>query len=121
MTLRFLEIRTYRLVPGTRDKLHALMAEVAPVLARYGVTVVDHGPSLTDEDGHQEYYLLRAFRSLAEREELEQAFYGSAEWRERWREDVLACIEDYHTIVIEAGPEVIAGLTRPRGYPQPAR
>jgi hypothetical protein len=114
MTLRFLEIRTYRVVPGQRDRLHALMTDVAPMLARYGITVVDHGPSVANDEGPQHYYLMRAFRSLAEREDLERAFYGSAEWREQWREDVLACIEDYHTVVVDTGPEVIAGLTRSR-------
>ncbi len=114
MALRYLEIRTYRLVPGARDRLHALMTEVAPVLVRYGITVVDHGPSVADDEGPQHYYLMRAFRSLAERDERERAFYGSAQWRERWRGDVLACIEDYHTIVVDAGPEVIAGLMRSR-------
>lgn len=54
-------------------------------------------------------------RSLAERDRLDdEACYGSEEWRRRWREDVLAGIEDYHTLVIETAPEVIAVPARPR-------
>lgn len=113
--LRFLEIRTYRLVPGTRGKLHDLLTSgPLPALARYGITLVDYGPSVTDDDGVENYYLLRAFPSLAERQRREEAFYGGTEWRERWREDVLACIEDYHTVVIEVPPEVIAGMRHRR-------
>ncbi|HEX6420617.1 MAG TPA: NIPSNAP family protein [Acidimicrobiales bacterium] len=112
-TPAILEIRTYRLKPGTRDAFVDLMrAEAAPLLARFGITVVDCGPSLVDEDGNEEAYLVRAFRSLEERQEQEEAFYGSDDWREGPREAVLAPIESFHTIVMEVTQEAVDALRR---------
>ncbi len=97
-----LEIRTYRLKPGTRDDFVAAMAAAQPLLARYGIDVVDFGASLVAEDGHEEAYLIRRFASLEERAEKEDAFYGSDDWRDGPRADVVAPIESYHTIVLPA-------------------
>jgi hypothetical protein len=97
-----LEIRTYRLKPGTRDDFVAAMAAAQPLLARYGIEVVDFGASLVAEDGHEEAYLIRRFASLEDRAEKEDAFYGSADWRNGPRADVVAPIESYHTIVLPA-------------------
>ena len=55
-------------------------------------------PSPHDENS---YFLIRAFPSLEERQRIEDGFYGSAEWRERPREAVLALIESYATTVLE--------------------
>ena len=97
-----LEIRTYRLKPGTRDDFVAAMAAAQPLLARYGIDVVDFGASLVAEDGHEEAYLIRRFASLEDRAEKEDAFYGSDDWRDGPRADVVAPIESYHTIVLPA-------------------
>lgn len=97
------EIRTYRLKPGTGLEFARLMSEEArPLLAAAGIRVVDSGLSLVAEDGHEEGYLIRAFASTAERDELEDAFYGGEAWLKGPREAVLACIESYHTIVLDA-------------------
>ena len=40
----FVEVRSYNLKPGTRDRLHQIMAEQAlPMLVRWGVDVVACG------------------------------------------------------------------------------
>src|SRR4051812_19211674 len=96
---RFVEIRSYNLKPGTRDDLHGRMGAVAvPMLLRWGVDVVAYGPSPHDADS---YYLIRAYDSLAHREQSQDAFYGSAEWRQGPREGILALIENYTSIVLE--------------------
>lgn len=96
------EIRTYRLKPGTREAFLALMRDEAlPMLARHGVHVIDYGASLVSEDGHEEAFLIRGFTSLAERDRQEERFYGGREWREGPRDAVLALIDGYHTIVVE--------------------
>ena len=64
--------------------------------------MVDFGASLVAEDGHEEAYLIRRFASLEERAEKEDAFYGSDDWRNGPRADVVAPIESYHTIVLPA-------------------
>jgi hypothetical protein len=97
-----LEIRTYRLKPGTREEFVRVMREEArPLLEKHGLTVVDCGPSLVDEDGHEEAYLIRAFPSLETRAEQEDEFYGSEDWLRGPREAIVSRIESYHTIVLD--------------------
>ena len=101
-----LEIRTYRLRPGAREAFLRVMRErTLPMLAEAGIRVVAFGPSLVDDEGHEEAYLVRAFASLEERERQEDAFYGGRAWREGPRAEVLAGIESYHTIVVSAPDE----------------
>ncbi|GAB2636304.1 NIPSNAP family protein [Kribbella swartbergensis] len=97
-----LEIRTYRLKPGTRDEFVRVMREEAePLLAEHGITVVSSGPSLVAEAGHEEAYLIRRFDSLEQREKLEDSFYSSAPWLDGPREAIVSRIESYHTIVVD--------------------
>jgi hypothetical protein len=49
----FLEIRSYNLKPGSRPEFHCLFLEAAmPLLERWNVDVVSHGPSLHDENSY---------------------------------------------------------------------
>ena len=103
------EIRTYRLKPGTIEDFVAVMRnQAAPLLAAAGLDVVACGRSLVDDDA----YLIRAFPSLEEREAQEDAFYSSAVWREGPREAIVSRIESYHTVVIELDKAVVDGMRR---------
>ena len=104
------EIRSYTLKPGTREEFHRLFLEEAyPMLQRWNVDVVAYGPSLHDENS---YYLMRRFDSLAHREQSEDSFYGSAEWRQGPREAILACIESYAEVVLELDETTLQGLRK---------
>lgn len=106
-----LEIRTYRLRPGTRDEfVRVLREEATPLMERFGITVVGIAASLADDEGNEEACLLRAFSSLAVRQEREQAFYGSDEWRGGPREAVVSPIESYHTVVLETTDDAVRAL-----------
>ena len=106
----FVEIRSYTLKPGTRDEFHRLFLEEAyPMLQRWKVGIVAYGPSLHDSDS---YFLMRRFDSLAQREESENAFYGSDEWRQGPREAIIALIENYIEIVLEVDEATLQGLRR---------
>jgi len=106
----FVEIRSYNLKPGTRDEFHRLFLEEAlPLLKRWNVDVVTYGPSLHDENS---YYLMRRYDSLAQREQSEDAFYGSNEWRQGPREAILALIENYTEIVLELDEVTVQGLRK---------
>ncbi|MFE3200543.1 NIPSNAP family protein [Embleya sp. NPDC055664] len=108
-----LEIRTYRLKPGTTDDFVRVMREEAvPMLEKAGIRVVDCGSSLVAEEGHEEAYLIRAFASLDEHREQEEAFYASDTWRQGPREGVVSRIESYHSIVIETPEEAATILGR---------
>jgi hypothetical protein len=104
------EIRSYHLKPGTRPEFHRLfLGEAFPLLRRWNVDVVAYGPSLHDQDS---YYLMRRYAGLAQREESEDAFYGSEEWRQGPREAILALIENYTEIVLELDETTIQGLRK---------
>ena len=106
----FVEIRSYNLKPGTRDEFHRLFMEAAfPMLKRWNVDVVAYGPSLHDENS---YYLMRRFDSIAHREESEEAFYSSDEWRKGPREAIVSLIETYTEVVIEVDEVTLKGLRK---------
>jgi len=111
----FVEIRSYNLKPGTRNEFHRLVIEQSmPMLKRWNVDVVAFGPSLHDEDS---YYLIRRYDSLAHREQSEEAFYGSDEWRQGPREAIIALIERSTEILLELDEVTVQGLRGVRLQP----
>ena len=56
-------------------------------LKRWNFDVMAHGLSLHDENS---YYVIRRFDSLAQREQMEDAYYASDDWRLGPREGMLA-------------------------------
>ncbi|MCI0609552.1 MAG: NIPSNAP family protein [Anaerolineae bacterium] len=106
----FIEIRSLNLKPGTREEFHRLYIEEAlPLLKRWDFDVVAHGPSLYDENS---YYVIRRFDSLAQREQMEDAYYASDDWRKGPREAMLALIENYTDIVLELDEVTVQGLRK---------
>jgi hypothetical protein len=104
----FVEIRSYNVKPGARDQLHQMVVELSiPMLERWNVDVVAFGPSPHDEDS---YYLIRRYDSLAHREQSQEAFYGSDEWKLGPREPMLALIENYTSIILELDEATINGI-----------
>lgn len=107
------EIRSYHLKPGTRDRFHQLfLTEALPMLRRWKVDVVSYGPSLHDKDS---YFLMRGFASVDQRQKDEDAFYGSEEWITGPRERVLADIDSYATIVVQLDAVTVQGLRKAGG------
>lgn len=104
------EIRSYTLKKGMRDRFHALVVhEALPLLQRWKIDVVAYGPSQHDEDS---YFLMRAFASVHDRVTSEDAFYGSGEWRDGPRAAVLGAIDTYTTVVVAVDPATLAALRR---------
>ena len=88
----FVEIRSYNLKPNTRDQFHQLFIEQAlPMLQRWSVDVVAFGTSPHDGDS---YYLIRRYKSLAHREQSQDAFYGSDEWKHGPREPIILELDE---------------------------
>ena len=105
-----IEIRTINLKPGRRDEFHRLYIEEAlPLLKRWNFDVVAHGPSLHDENS---YYVIRRFDSLTQREQMEDTYYASDDWRQGPREAILALMENYTDIVFELDEVTVQGLRR---------
>ena len=102
------EFRTLTLKPQSRKNFRQLFVERSlPLLQRWNFDVVAHGPSLHDENT---YYVIRRFDSLRQREQLEDDFYGSDDWRYGPREAMLSLIENYADIVLALEDAVVEGL-----------
>ena len=105
---RLVEIRAYRLKPGTRADFHAAATlHALPMVRAYGMDVVSHGPVPNDDNG---YYLVRSFASLDELTRQEDEFYGSAAWREGPREALVSRIETYIDTLLWLSPAAIDDL-----------
>ena len=92
---QFIEIPSYNLKPGMRDEFHRLfLEEPLPLLKRWKVDIVAHGPSLHEENS---YYMIHRFDTLARRAEVEAAYYVSDDWRLVPRAAILALIENRFT------------------------
>lgn len=105
-----IEIRSLNIKPGNREEFHRLYIEKAlPLLKRWGFDVVVHGPSLHDENS---YYVIRRYDSLGQREQMEDAYYASDNWRKGPREAMLALIESYTDVVFEVDEVTVQGLRR---------
>jgi hypothetical protein len=102
---RIIEIRTYQLKPNTRAVFHSL-SQAARAL-QIGTDIIAAQPCLADVNT---YYLIRAYANLAERDESQTQFYASTAWRAGPRTAVLACIESFTSLVIEASESTINGL-----------
>ena len=106
----FVEFRSLSLKPGTREKFNRLYIEQSlPLLKRWNMDVVAYGPSLHDENT---YYVIRRFDTLAQREQVEDAFYGSDDWRRGPREALLAMIENYTDVVFELHDAAVQALRK---------
>ena len=102
------EIRTYKLHPGTRDEFDSLFrTETLPLLKQFGIDVVGTAASATDD---RHYLLVRSFPSAEARLDQSQAFYGSDEWLSRLDGRVMACIDTYHTVVVEDDGTMCEGI-----------
>jgi hypothetical protein len=105
---RLVEIRAYRLKPGTRAEFHAAATNHAlPMVRAHGMDVVAHGPVPNDDNG---YFLVRSFASLAELTAQEGDFYGSAAWHAGPRESLVSRIDTYVDTLLWLSPAAIADL-----------
>jgi len=93
-----IEILTLNLKPGMRERFHQLLvSESIPIQRKWKINVVANGPSLHDENS---YYVIRSFKSLEDRQNSQDNFYGSDDWQKGPRTGMLSLIENYSAIVI---------------------
>jgi lipoprotein-anchoring transpeptidase ErfK/SrfK len=115
---RFLEIRSYTLHPGTRDRFDTLFRTgVVPLMQAQGMTVIDFGPSVDAADG---YYLMRAYPSLERRTQVLGVFDSSKEWLETYDKEVLSLIDTSTTVVLPASPEALHQLASRQAHASPS-
>jgi hypothetical protein len=105
---RLVEIRSYKLKPGTAAQFHSTAARtVVPMLREWGMDVIAFGPSAHEPDA---YFLVRAYGDLADLNAQQEAFYGSSLWRDGPRESIVSRIESYLSTVLWLSPESIEDL-----------
>ena len=108
MAERLLEVRTYRLKPGTGPTLHdAFIRKGIPLVRQAGMDVVAFGFSAQDPQG---YFLMRAFASLEDRSSVEDTFYSSDAWRKGPRQSIIAHIESYQDTLLWLSADAIERL-----------
>ncbi|WP_242111974.1 NIPSNAP family protein [Luteimonas aquatica] len=108
MSDRLLEIRTYRLKPGTAAGFHAAMhGEAVPMLRQAGTDVVAYGRSDHEEET---YFLIRAYADRAALEAEQARFYAAPAWRQGPREALVSRIETYLNTLLWASPQAIDSL-----------
>lgn len=102
------EIRAYKLKPGSLVEFDRLMREVSlPLLREWMTDVVAFGASTHENDT---WFLIRNYVDLADRNARQNAFYGSQAWREGSRMAILALIDSYLDTVLWLTPAAIEDL-----------
>jgi hypothetical protein len=95
---RLVEIRSYRLKPGSGARFHDLVVNQSmPLLQKCGMEVVAFGQSLHDADA---YFLVRAYDNLDHRRASQEAFYSSDAWRKGPRQSIIDLIESDWDVVL---------------------
>ena len=104
------EMRSYRLVPGSRERFHQLVSQRSlPLMLDWGMDVLDYGPSLHDADS---YFLMRAFDDLAHRQTAQATFYASPAWRNGPREAIVGLIASDSQVVMELSADRVQALRK---------
>ena len=107
---QIIEIRSLTIRPGRREEFDNLYVEQAlPLLKHWSFDVLANGPSLHDENS---YYVIRRYDSLEQRQQMEDTYYASNDWRKGPREAMLALIENYTDIVLELDEVAVQGLRK---------
>jgi hypothetical protein len=97
---KVIEILILDIKPGRRDEFHRVYeTQSLPLLKKWKFNLVAHGPSLHDANS---YYVIRAFKSLGEREQSEDAFYSSDDWRQGPREAIMGLVDHFAYAVVSA-------------------
>jgi hypothetical protein len=110
---RLIEIRSYKLKPGSGAEFHSLVANKSvPLLVQWGVDVVAFGQSEHDADA---YYLIRAYDGVEHLRSSQDAFYASPSWRQGPREAIVALIETDANAVLWLSAEAVDAIRLSHG------
>jgi hypothetical protein len=106
---RLVEIRSYKLKPGTGATFHDLVTlRSIPLLREQTDTeVVAFGPSVHDPDT---YFLVRAYDNLEHLRSSQDAFYSSDAWRNGPRQAIIDLIESDWNVVLWLSPQAVAAV-----------
>jgi hypothetical protein len=93
-----IEILTLDIKPGRRDEFHKVYeTQSLPLLKKWNFNVVAYGPSFHDANS---YYVIRAFKSLEDRQKSEDSFYGSDDWKRGPRDTIMGLVDHFAYAVV---------------------
>lgn len=105
---RLVEIRSYKLKPGTGAEFHELVAnQSVPLLLAAHMDVVAFGQSLHDADS---YCLIRSYENMEHLNASQESFYSSNVWRQGPREAIISLINWDTNIVLWLTTESVQAL-----------
>lgn len=105
---RLIEIRSYKLKPGSGAKFHDLVTNQGmPLLRERNMEVVAFGPSVHDPDA---YFLVRAYDNLEHLRSSQEGLYSSDAWRKGPRQSIIELIESDWNVVLWLSPEAVAAM-----------
>jgi len=103
-----LDILILNLKAGSRAEFHQLYQELSlPMLKRWKVEVIAFGPSIHEDDT---YLVVRRYKDLSDRQQSQDEYYGSDEWKLGPREQIMSLIERFTTVVMPANDDLIEGF-----------
>jgi hypothetical protein len=105
------EVRTYKVKPGLRDRfLDFFRRDAVPLQRSLGIHVL--GPFLDLEDPDV-FIWMRAFPSLEERDRMKSALYDGAKWQDELRAIALPMLDSYSVALAATAPEFANDFTAP--------
>jgi hypothetical protein len=94
-----IEMRTYKLKPGTRERfLQIFRTKSMPAHAEIGMRIL--GPFLSIEDPDT-FFFMRGFPDLASREPMKAQFYEGELWKNELENVLMPMIEKYDVVLVE--------------------
>jgi NIPSNAP len=110
---RLVEIRSYKLKPGSGPRFRDLVTrESLPLLRQCRMEVVAFGPSAHDPDS---YFLMRAYDDLDHRRTSQAEFYASDAWRKGPRDSIVELIESDLDVVVWLAHEAVEAIRQSIG------
>ena len=107
MTL-LLEVRIYRIKPGKMAAFHeAVHTKSVPMLKAKAMDVVAYGMSNHEEET---YFLARSYANREALEREQSDFYGSEEWKQGPRKEIVDCIDTYMNTLLWISEDGIASM-----------
>jgi len=94
-----IEMRTYKLKPGTRDRfLEIFRTKSIPAHDEIGMKIL--GPFLSIEDPDT-FFFMRGFPDLGSRDPMKEKFYEGELWKRELENVLMPMIEKYDVVLVD--------------------
>jgi len=106
------EVRTYRIRPGMRDRfLDFFQRHAVPLQQSKGMSIMGPFVDLEDPDV---FVWLRAFPSLDERDRMKAALYDGEEWKDGLEAIAMSMLDSYISTLTTTTPGFVNDFAHPQ-------